>query len=136
MTEETVKIKIPTIKTVLEIEGKDLVLNFKQLKRNERLKIQIDVDRALELLKKEDKTEEEKEFLKKTLKDGANRSIDCLISVEGEAVIDSEKITLEYIKSGEAPEFLYSAIAQAYEGLNQKLNNLKAEAEQKNAVQL
>lgn len=133
MTTETVRVKLPTYKTVIEIEGKDLILSFRQLKRNEKIKLQIDITKAVELLKKEVRTVDEDAFVKKALEDGANRSIELLESVEGSASIGGQEITLDAIKSGELPEYLYSGISAAHQALSEKLNNIKAEAAAKNA---
>lgn len=134
MTTETVRVKLPTYKTVIEIEGKDLVLSFRQLRRNERVKLQIDITRAVELLKKEARTAEEDAFVKQTLEDGSNRAVELLESVEGSVSIGGQEITLDAIKSGELPEPLYSAISAAHQALSEKLNNIKAEAAAKNVV--
>lgn len=130
---ETIKVKVPNHKTIIEINGKELVLSFRQLKRNEKLKIQIDIKRAVELYKKEERTESETAFLEKLQKEGSERSIELLESVEGDVSIGGQAITLDAIKSGELPEWFYSTLDEVFSELNKRLNNLKAEAEQKNA---
>jgi hypothetical protein len=132
--ETIVKVKVPTFKTVIEIDGKDLVLSFRQMKRNERFKIQIDIKRAMELYKKEDKTESEIAFLEKLQKEASERAVELLESVQGDVSIGEQAVTLDAIRAGELPEWFYSILDEAFTELNKRLNNLKAEAEEKNVV--
>lgn len=135
MDTETLRIKVPTYKTVIEIDGQDLVLNFRQLKRNERMKIEIDVKKALELLKKDSRTEQEQSLVDRAFEDANNKALDLLESIEGDVSISGEKVTLEGLKKGEFPDYIYTAINAALRSLNEKLHDLKAEAETKNAGQ-
>lgn len=131
MTTETIKVKIPTYKTIIEYQGKELVLKFRELKRNEKLKLQVDIERFIEVYKKESKTPEDEAFIKKMLDDGENRCLELLESIEGEVVINDQKITLEAIRAGDLPDSFYTAIKAAYTKLTSELASVKAEAEEK-----
>lgn len=135
MDTETLRIKIPTYKTVIEIDGQDLVLNFRQLKRNERMKKEIDAQKALELLRKDSRTEQEQTLVDNAFKDINNKALDLLESIEGNVSISGEVVTLEGLKKGDFPDWIYNAINAALRSLNEKLHNLKVEANSKNEDQ-
>lgn len=138
MTTETVRVKVPTFDIQIDYQGQPIVLTFKERKRNERLKFQIDLSRAIELHTKTDRTAEEETFYKKINQDIDSASIDALSDIKGlsgEVVIGGTKLTLEALKGNEFPDALYLAIKAAFEDHNTRLNNIKAEASEKNVVQ-
>jgi hypothetical protein len=135
MDTETLRIKVPTYKTVIEIDGQDLVLNFRQLKRNERMKLQIDGEKIIDLASKENITKEEQEKVKKAYQEMKDISLSLLESISGDVSILGEKVTLQGLKNGDFPDWIYELIENVYKDLVAKLSNLKAEANSKNEGQ-
>lgn len=134
MTTETIKVKIPTFKTIIEIEGQELTLYFRALKRNEKLKIQADASALVDIIKKEDKTPEETKKIFDFVKEGEQRPFTLLEKVEGEVFIGNELVTLESIKQGDLPEYIYHGIASAFAELSNKQSDpLKAETKNDHA---
>lgn len=138
---ETVRVIVPTFDIQIDYKGQVLVLSFRERKKNERLKFQIDINRAIEIHQKEEKTAEEKAFYEKMNKDLENASLDLLEDIkpligEGQICIGGIPLSLESLKQGEFPDSLYLAIKGAFEEHNRKLINIKAEASQKNDAPL
>ena len=136
---EIVRVKVPTFDVQIDYKGQVIVLSFRERKRNERLKFQLDIARAIELHTKTDRNAEDEAFYRKINQEIDNASIDSLEDIKGlsgQVLIDNIPLSLESLKEGNFPDSLYLAIKEAFEELNRKLNNIKAEASAKNDAPL